>query len=236
MRRTLASMSSGILGSAAQEVRRSELAAGDGLVGARPATAAASRERPPRSRLPRSRLLGEERIQHLLVIGFCTAFSLIGWLMIVQGAEQVHVVRQAAQWPTAPGLIESVDMYEAEGSQGTQFRPHVSYSYVVDGRVIMGTRLTPGRAPAVRSFAAAEQFLARYPARTPVTVFYSPTDATESVLEVETPGTVYVHLAFGAALACLGPALLLLFGFSPYGRVRRAALAPGSGQASQTAG
>ena len=181
-----------------------------------------------------SRLIGEERFQHLLVIGFCIAISLIGWLMIVQGAEQIRVVRQVAQWPTTAGLIESVDLFEVEGSQGTQFRPHVSYSYVVDGQVIMGTRLAPGRAPAVRDFPAAAAFVAKYPARTPITVFYSPADATESVLEAETPRTVYVNLAFGIILAGLGPALLLFFGFPT--RRPRPAPVPRQGQASQTAG
>jgi hypothetical protein len=39
---------------------------------------------------------------------------------------------------------------------------------------------------------------------------------TESVLEIDTPRSVYVNLAFGVVLACLGPLLLVLFGFPRY--------------------
>ena len=54
-------------------------------------------------------------------------------------------------------------------------------------------------------------------------VFFNPRELTESVLDVSTPPRVYVNLAFGAALALVGPALLVLFGFWPR---HRAAMPP----------
>jgi len=41
----------------------------------------------------RLRIFGEDRSQDVLLIGLCAAFSLIGWLMIVQGSEQIHIAR-----------------------------------------------------------------------------------------------------------------------------------------------
>jgi hypothetical protein len=156
-------------------------------------------------------LLGEQRTQDLLVVTFCAAFSLIGWLMIVQGADQLHGARQAAQWPSTRGRVESVEVYAVGGSQGAHWRPQVTYSYPVGGRLITATRLSLGKARFFEDARRAHAYAARYPSRSTVTVFYNPAEVTESVLEIDTPRSVYVNLAFGVVLACLGPLLLVLF-------------------------
>jgi len=163
-------------------------------------------------------LLGEQRTQDFLVITFCAAFSLIGWLMIVQGAEQMHRARQVAQWPSTRGTVESVDVHAVEGSQGAHWRPQVTYTYAVRGRLITATRLSLGKAPAFEDARGAHAYAARYPSRSPVAVFYNPVEVTESVLETETPRSVYANVAFGVVLACLGPLLLVFFGFPRYRR------------------
>jgi hypothetical protein len=169
-------------------------------------------------------LLGEQRTQELLVFTFCAAFSLIGWLMIVQGADQLHAARQAAQWPNTRGTVESVEVYAVGSSQGAHWRPQVTYSYAVDGRLVTATRLSLGKARFFEDARRAHAYAARYPARSTVTVFYNPAEVTESVLEIETPRSVYANLAFGVALACTGPGLLVLFGFVRYrGRATAAA-------------
>ena len=161
-------------------------------------------------------LLGEQRTQDFLVVTFCAAFSLIGWLMIVQGAEQMHRARQVAQWPSTRGTVESVDVYAVEGSQGAHWRPQVSYSYAVRGQVITATRLSMGKAPAFEDAGRAQAYAARYPSRGTVAVVYNPAEVTESVLETDAPRSVYVNVAFGVVLACLGPLLLVFFGFPRY--------------------
>jgi hypothetical protein len=168
-------------------------------------------------------LLGEQRLQDFLVITFCAAFSLIGWLMIAQGVEQVRATRALTQWPVAYGVIETTEVYPVEGSQGARWRPQVTYSYAVGGRVITATRLSLGKAPLEPRREGAERFLAQYRPGSPVIVFFNPRELTESVLDVSTPPSVYVNLAFGAALALVGPALLALFGFWPR---HRAAMPP----------
>lgn len=167
-------------------------------------------------------LLGEQRIQDFLVVTFCAAFSLIGWLMIVQGADQVQRARQAAQWPSTRGTVESAEVYVVEGSQGAHWRPQVTYSYAVHGQLVTATRVSLGKARFFDNAQDAQTYAARYPARSEVTVFYNPAEVTESVLEIDTPRSVHANVAFGVALACLGPMLLALFGFPRY-RGRRAA-------------
>jgi hypothetical protein len=160
-------------------------------------------------------LLGEQRIQDFLVITFCAAFSLIGWLMIVQGAEQIRLTRAVLQWPTAEGVIEASEAYPVEGSQGARWRPHVTYSYTVGGQVVTATRVALGKAALEADQAAAEHYLRLYPRGSAVQVFFNPRQLTESVIDARTPRTVYVNLVFGAVLALVGPLLLVLFGFWP---------------------
>lgn len=168
-------------------------------------------------------LLGEQRTQDFLAITFCAAFSLIGWLMIVQGAEQVHSARQLTQWPSTVGTVESVDVYAVEGSQGAHWRPQVTYSYAVGGKLITATRLSLGKAPAFEDARRAQAYAARYPSRGQVAVHYNPAEVTESVLDTDPQPRVYVNLAFGVGLACLGPLLLVFFGFPRYRRRAAAA-------------
>jgi hypothetical protein len=192
------------------------------------APASAANEPAPAARegwLPASshELLGEQRLQDVLVIGFCAAFSLIGWLMIVQGAEQIRLTRSVAQWPTADGIVEAAEVYEVDGSQGARWRPHVTYSYAVGGRLVMATRLSLGKAPLETKLADAERYVGQYPPGSHVTVFFNPRELTESVVDVSTPRTAYVNLGFGALLALVGPALLVLLGFWPRTRMANAA-------------
>jgi hypothetical protein len=164
---------------------------------------------------PSHRMLGEQGLQDFLVITFCAAFSLIGWLMIAQGVEQIRSTRAVMQWPTAEGVIEAIEVYPADGSQGARWRPHVIYLYAVGGRVITATRLSLGKAPLEAQRADAERYVSQYRPGSAVTVFFNPRELTESVLDVSPPHSVYVNLAFGATLALVGPALLILFGFWP---------------------
>jgi hypothetical protein len=167
-------------------------------------------------------LLGEERTQDFLVVTFCAAFSLIGWLMIVQGVDQIQRARQAAQWPSTLGTVESTEVYAVEGSQGAHWRPQVTYSYAVHGQLVTATRVSLGKARFFQDAQRAQAYAARYPARSEVTVFYNPAEVTESVLETDTPRSVHANVAFGVTLACLGPMLLALFGFPRYRGRRRA--------------
>jgi hypothetical protein len=168
---------------------------------------------------PRLGIFGEDKSQDMLLIGLCAAFSLIGWLMIVQGSEQIHIARAVAKWPTTVGTIASVDMQEIDGSEGVRWRPQVIYYYSVNGRVIASTQISRGQAIRVGDEQAARAFVSKYPPQSAVTVHYNPEDVTSAVLETGTPRRAQLNLALGLVLAATGPTMLLLFGAPIYRRL-----------------
>jgi len=157
-------------------------------------------------------LLGEEKTQDALVIALFGAFSLIGWLMLMQGYEQLRQAHAIERWPTTMGTVLAVDVQAVDGGEGARWRPQVTYAYTVNGRVINATRITPGKAPNIRDEIQARDYVGRYLPQTPVTVHYNPAEITESVLQPATPRSAYLNLGLGAGLACLGPILFMLIG------------------------
>ncbi len=157
-------------------------------------------------------LLGEEKTQDALVVAFFGAFSLIGWLMLMQGCEQLRHARAIEHWPTTVGTILAVDLHAVDGGDGARWRPEVTYSYAVNGRVMTAGRITPGKAPSIKDEIEARDYVGRYLPQTPIEVHYNPAEITESVLEPATPRSAYLNLALGAGLASLGPALFMLIG------------------------
>jgi hypothetical protein len=158
-------------------------------------------------------LLGEEKTQDALVIGFFGAFSLIGWLMLMQGCEQLRQAHAIERWPTTVGTIMAVDVQAVDGGEGARWRPQVTYAYAVNGRVITtATRITTGKAPNIKDEIEARNYVGQYLPQTPVKVHYNPAEMTESVLEPATRRSAYLNLALGAGLAGLGPVLFMLTG------------------------
>ncbi len=157
-------------------------------------------------------LLGEEKTQDALVITFLAAFSLIGWLMLMQGYEQLRQAHAIERWPTTVGTVLAVNMQAADGADGTRWRPQVTYTYTVRGRVITATRITPGKAPSINDEIEARDYVGHYLPQTPVQVHYNPIEISDSVLEPATPRSAYLNLALGTGLAILGPALFMLIG------------------------
>lgn len=157
-------------------------------------------------------LLGEERTQDLLVIGACAAFSLIGWLMVMQGYQQLQHARAVERWPTTTGAIIAVDVQTVDSREGARWRPQVTYTYTVQRRAITATRIAAGKAPSIDKEEQARAYVRKYLPQTPVTVYYNPSEITDSVLDPAIPPRAYLNLALGAAFACLGSALLLLIG------------------------
>jgi hypothetical protein len=157
-------------------------------------------------------LLGEEKAQDALVIGSFAAFSLIGWLMLMQGYEQLRQAHAIERWPTTVGTVLAVDVQAVDGGEGARWRPQVTYAYTVNGRVITATRITPGKAPNIKDELEARDYVGQSLPQTPVSVHYNPAEITESVLQPATPRSAYLNLGLGAGLACLGLILFMLTG------------------------
>jgi Protein of unknown function (DUF3592) len=157
-------------------------------------------------------LLGEEKTQDALVVAFFAAFSLIGWLMLLQGGAQLRQAHAIAQWPTTMGTVLAVDMRAVNGAEGARWRPQVTYTYAVNGRIITATRTTPVNARHIQDEIEARDYVGQYLPQTPINVQYNPAEITESVLDPATPRSAYLNLVLGASLACLGPVLFMLIG------------------------
>ncbi len=155
---------------------------------------------------------GEEKTQDVLVIGFCAAFSLIGWMMIMEGVQQLSVAREMERWPTAAGAIVSVAVQQAGDGEGTRWRPQITYTYQVGGHSVTATRITVGRDPSIKNEGQARDYVRKYLPQTPVRVYYNPDEITDSVLELGTPRSAHLNLTLGIALACVGPVLFLMIG------------------------
>jgi hypothetical protein len=144
------------------------------------------------------------------VIALFGVFSLIGWLMLMQGYEQLRRRTRSSAGRRRrhrPGC-------RRPGRDGgeARWRPQVTYAYTVNGRMITATRITPGKAPNIKDEIQARDYAGIYLPQTPVTVHYNPAEITESVLQPATPRSAYLNLGLGAGLACLGPILFMLIG------------------------
>lgn len=119
-------------------------------------------------------------------------------------------------WKSAPGTIVSRTITASRrggvssgtglprsGTSRTRYALRVSYSYTVNGKELLGDRITPAGF-GVPSFRRESEAAALYPQGSAVAVFYNPADPTQSALrvgvqpEMAVPG--FILLTFNAAL------------------------------------
>jgi hypothetical protein len=155
--------------------------------------------------------LGGDKVTDVSVLAACSAFVLLGLLMLVNVALDAVRADSAADWPTTTGKIVSVQVEELEYGATTQWFPHVVYQYTVNGKTMVNTQLTPGQQPHWRNRLDAERFLERYVAREKVVVYYRPGNAAEAALEPRHGGRTQPMLGLGIALVALGLWCLALY-------------------------
>lgn len=131
------------------------------------------------------------------LLAILTGLALIGlglWMRKQSLASQ--------NWPSVKGeiLISQVDDHNLE-----DMRPNIVYSYTAQGQALKGTRIAYSGYNANR--ASIEKIVARYPANTPVTVYYNPQSPSQSVLENQ-PSQDW-HFWAGCGVAFLGLAIYL---------------------------
>jgi len=148
--------------------------------------------------------LGGERITDFSVLTLCSAFILMGALMLLNLAIEAIHTDAAGSWPTTVGTVASVSVDELEYGVGTGWFPRVTYQYTVQGRTMLSTQLTPGQQPHWRDQSEAMRFLERYVARARVLVYYNPENPADAVLEARQGGRFRPVLGLGVALILLG--------------------------------
>ncbi len=155
--------------------------------------------------------LGGNRITDLSVLSACSAFVLMGMLMLTNVLNNTVQADAAADWPTTVGTIVSVQIDELEYGAETHWAPRVAYQYSVHGRTMVNTQLTSGQQPHWRDRAEARRFFERYVSRSRVVVYYNPENIADAVLEPRQGGRTQPTLGLGLALVALGFWCLVIY-------------------------
>jgi hypothetical protein len=115
----------------------------------------------------------------------CTILPLAVVFRLVRNrSQQSRAAVQASQtWPTTAGLVLK-SRVEVSGGNYTSVSPHVLYEYDVDGRTYQSAQIRAGDRY-MRSSSEREAYdtVDRYPEGAVVTVYYNPTNPSESALE-----------------------------------------------------
>jgi len=135
----------------------------------------------------------------LLKFWICLA---IGLLCILVWLGNRTEAAATAKWPSVPGVITEMKITESRSSDGSTTKTAVvKYAYSVDGKSYQGDRV---KVELMTSPSVAEG----YPKGKPVTVFYNPEKAEESVLEQGGAGSWLTGLVGVGCLLYAGYALV----------------------------
>lgn len=132
--------------------------------------------------------------------------SLLGLVVIVSAIRSRKQATASQTWSGVPGKViesrlEKRTSTDGEGSETISYTAVVRYTYSVMGQEYIGDRIAFGVKPSNRK--AADELVSRYPAATPVTVYYNPENPKQAVLErVSTSG--WVQIAVGTVLVIVG--------------------------------
>jgi hypothetical protein len=120
-------------------------------------------------------------------------------------------VRAASDWPSVPGRVviaksevRKVKVIDSGREAGHRFEErnfaNITYEYVIAGQKYRNNRVTIGEDRG--NFEVAET-IARYPAGTPVTVYYNPNKRGEAVLERDLPKGLWGCIGWMVAIAAM---------------------------------
>lgn len=87
-------------------------------------------------------------------------------------------------WPSTEGVIMETNLVHAYGARGMDgYLPGLEYQYKVGVHAYVGTRIDFHTQDHLYTQSYAESWLQKYPPGRNVTVYYDPTDASNSILE-----------------------------------------------------
>jgi hypothetical protein len=124
-----------------------------------------------------------------------SAFSL--WL-VADSAVALYRASQADSWPTVPGQITSSGIAKGCG-RGSSYYPVIRYSYIYDGKVQEGARVTFGNV----GCGSAEGIAREFHVNKNVRVHINPMDPSDTVI------TTHVHEETKLGLLLMGTIFLV---------------------------
>lgn len=150
---------------------------------------------------------------HILISLFLGVFVLIGVAMLGFGLRSYSLSKQAAAWPTTPGVITVSDFRESSDSDGTTYTVKVNYTYNPDGIERAGDRIAFGYMGS-SSRKLHEEIRDALPVGARVAVRYDPADPSRAALTHGVNNSIIFLILFGAVwtMFTLGMAAMLGLG------------------------
>lgn len=145
---------------------------------------------------------------------FVTLSAGLGLFLLLFGVAQQREAIVMQTWPSAAGVIISSELRSVkrwkDNVERTLYSPGIVYRYQVGGREYTSDRFSLGAETEWGNPAFVEKTLARFPMKSPVTVYYNPQAPAEAVLERRvTTGRLIWVLGFGLlALTVLSAGIL----------------------------
>ena len=129
-------------------------------------------------------------------------FLIMGAFALSFGWKALKKEREAARWPSAPGIVISSELEsymdtDSEGDLLTFYRPKITYQYEVEGDVYTCNTVKTTPFGSSNLPKGPEKKLAAYPVGKQVVVHYDPTDPSNALMEFKT-GVLMLVMIFGA--------------------------------------
>ncbi|MFH2052469.1 MAG: DUF3592 domain-containing protein [bacterium] len=122
------------------------------------------------------------------------------------GMNRYKMGKASEGWPTVTGTIISSRTQTRQTDGKNEYMPSLSYSYTVEGRNLVGSRITASEVYQ-KNRQSAEEIVRRYAVGTEVQVHYDPEAPERAVLEPGLPGNVKILLGGGGVCIFLAVAI-----------------------------
>ena len=128
--------------------------------------------------------------------------------------------KKSMNWPRVTGTVLHSEVVRSRsastgrkrgGGDKISYRADISYSYIVDGHQFQSSQIYMGSAGVSTGSKEAYQYINKYPVGKTVTVYYSPQDKSNTVLEPGVNKSHYIFLGFGVVFAFVG-LMFMLYG------------------------
>lgn len=130
-------------------------------------------------------------------------FLIAGLGIFGYGLYELYQSHAAKNWPTAEATILTSEVSEESDSDGTSYRPRITYEFTVDDTTHIGDRIHFGSVGS-RNYDTHAEITARYPVAAKVPVHHHPSSPEHSVLEPGFHANLLFKPGFGAVFAILG--------------------------------
>jgi hypothetical protein len=150
---------------------------------------------------------------------FPVLFIIVGASVLYFGLGQIELAKQSVDWPTVEGMVQqSTVEYRRDSEGGGAYYAQVLYDYTVQGVTYSGNRIAIGDyGSGTPSYA--RSIVNEYQVGRTATVYYSPDNPEEALLEPGLQNQAYLTPGIGLAFVIAGGIMAI---FIPKAMTRKA--------------